>query len=675
MKRNGNIIMKKIILIPLCSLSLYAQSVELSPIMVYTTKLENSVIDNSSTINVIDEDKIKQTQTNSLKSLSTLVPNTNISGIGNRNDTTVSIRGISNYVAFESSVAIYVDDVPMPFSYAFGLLDMYNIKSLEVLKGAQGTLFGKGAESGVINLYTHQPTETLDGKVTLGMGTNNSKEFYARVLGNTGLENLNYAFSLTKNSTDGYSTNVITGKHFDYKDFLSFSGKLNYKPTDNWDISLGYVRSESDDGGAPYKTNTKENPFKIDTDIKDDTLKMKSDMLSLVIKYKEENALFTSASSFSRVSYQKSDFVNILGGLDIAIDADIKEVTQEFRYRYNFEDSELIVGAFYSNKTQFDYKENQTLLTLYPFLVSSLNTLTNPDENMALFAQYRYYFGEHYSIMGGLRYQETKRSFDRTVNDFGAGAVSESGDTTWSHILPTLSLSYYGDDGSHTYLTYSKGYRPGGYDYRPSSATLVPFEPETSDSYELGYKKSFDKTLMLNASIFYNSITDPRITSFTDTLGTVSLNGDKAQSYGVELDMSYKRDDLQFYASLGYTKSEYTEFTNKAQQQYENNELLEVPNMTAFVGLRYDITSNLYITSSLRYMGEKYYNIENTAKTDAYSVVNLGAGYKYNDWVIEAYATNLFDKEYVDMMVSTPSNSAYHFGTPRVVGVRVSREF
>jgi iron complex outermembrane receptor protein len=664
--------MKKMIFIPLCSVFLHAQSVELLPLTVYSTKLENSVIDNASTINIIDEEKIQQTQATTIKSLSSLVSNSNISGLGNRNDTTISIRGISNYLAFESSVAIYVDDVPMPFSYAFGLLDMYNIKSLEVLKGANGTLFGKGAESGVINVYTHQPSEAFEGKIMLGMGTNNSKEFYARVSGPTVLEHLNYALSLTKNSTDGTSKNLVTGKHFDTKDFLSFSGKLHYTPTDKLDISLSYTRSESDDGGAPYKMNSKDNPFEIDGDIKDDTLKMQSNMLSLVVKYKEKNSLFTSASSFSKLSYAKNDYVNILGGLDIATDTDIEEFTQEFRYRYSFEHSELMLGAFYSDKTKFDYQENQTLLA---FSLSSLNNLSNPDKNMALFTQYRYYFGQNYSIMGGLRYQETKRSFDRTINSFQGLVITEGDSSTWSHILPTLSFSYYGDDNSHSYLTYSKGYRPGGYDYRPTATLLVPFKPETTESYELGYKKTFDKTLMLNTSLFYNNIKDPRITSFTDTLETVSLNGDKAQSYGIEVEFNYKKDDLQLYTSLGYTKSEYTKFTNKEHQQYKNNKLLEIPELTAFVGLRYDISTHLYITGSLHYMGEKFYNIENTAKTDAYSLVNIGAGYTYKDWLIEAYAHNLFDKEYVDMMIYTPSNTAYHFGTPRVVSVRISKSF
>ena len=131
------------------------------------------------------------------------------------------------------------------------------------------------------------------------------------------------------------------------------------------EISLNYLKSKSDDGGSPFKINTKQNPYSIANEPTDDSVKMDSDMLSLIIKYKEKDYTFTSATSYAKHSVLKKDYVGILGGLDIYHDIEIAEITQEFRLKQNLQNAELLLGAFYSDKLKFDYKENQTLLTLY----------------------------------------------------------------------------------------------------------------------------------------------------------------------------------------------------------------------------------------------------------------------------------------------------------------------
>jgi outer membrane receptor protein involved in Fe transport len=466
----------------------------------------------------------------------------------------------------------------------------------------------------------------------------------------------------------------MTGNNFDYKDFTSFSAKLNYKPSDTLDITLSYVKSDSDDGGAPFTTNSTENPFNIDGEAIDDSLKIQSDAFSLRVKYQEDKTSFSSTTSLSKYSQQKSDYIGILGGIDLDTDIDIQEFVQEFKYKRKFENADLTIGAFYSDKTTFDYQENITLLTLYPMPISSLNTLEVPDKNIALFTQYRYYFNENYSLMAGLRYQESERLFDRAFNDFGAKTVFANDTRTDSEILPTLSFSYYADDGSHSYFTYSKGYRSGGYSYR-AAKLLDPFEADSTDSFELGYKKVWKEGLSFNSVLFYNALNNHRINIFTDTLGSIVLNADKAYSYGLELDIKYQKDNLLLYSSLGWTEAKYQEFAQEAYRPYENNSIIEVPNITASLGLRYDINANLYVNSSLRYMSKRYYNIENTAKADAYMSMNASVGYRYEDWLVEAYATNIFDTEYVDFMIATPSNEYSHFGVPRVLGMKVSKKF
>lgn len=190
----------------------------------------------------------------------------------------------------------------------------------------------------------------------------------------------------------------------------------------------------------------------------------------------------------------------------------------------------------------------------------------------------------------------------------------------------------------------------------------------------LGYKREFESGLKLNSALFYNDIKDMRVVSFKDTLATFLTNAPKAYSYGLELDMSYEQDGLLLYGSLGLTQAKYESLVIDGVD-YSDNNIIDTPNATASLGLKYDFSEALYLSASLSYMGKRYYNASNSAVIEGYSVSNLSLGYKQSGWEIELYGKNIFDKEYVDFMIATPSNDYYHFGAPQVVGIKVSKSF
>ena len=118
-------------------------------------------MNSSSSVDIISKKDIEDTKINNIEDISSLISNVNISGVGNRSDRTFTFRGISNYVSYESSVAVYIDNIPIPFSYGYSAFNMNNIENIEVLKGPQGTLFGKNANAGVINIQTKPTSKVL----------------------------------------------------------------------------------------------------------------------------------------------------------------------------------------------------------------------------------------------------------------------------------------------------------------------------------------------------------------------------------------------------------------------------------------------------------------------------------------------------------------------------------
>ncbi len=666
--------MKRLVYLPLVPLLLTAESVDLGSIGVESEKGQKSPDNDGVTADTLSEEKLEETKTKDIRELSALIPNTNISGIGNKNNTTVTMRGISNYVVYESSVAVYVDDVPLPFSYGMGLIDMKNIESLEILKGPQGTLFGTNAEAGVINIYTKSPSDRKKIELEAGYASYDTREFGLFLSGPVQNDRFGYSISLDKKSSNGYATGIESGEPVDTLDLLSFDGKLLYRYDSEWGITLGYSITDDRQGGTAYKVNTTDDPFRVADDPVRNFLDMQTDRLFLTVRHEDSDSQLSSVSSFSRQSILETDYIGVVGGVRLDRDIDIGEFYQELKYKQRFENGDLTAGVSYSHKTGFDYKETQTLLTLFDTPLSSCNLLDNPDENFGFFSQYRYYLGEKFSVMGGLRYQQTRRSLTQEFSDFGAAPIHASGSTTWSHLLPTVSLSWYPDSDSHLYLTYSQGYRPGGYQYR-SPELLTTFEPEHTSSWEISYNTKWDNVLTFKAALFYTDITDHRINTFTDTLASVVLTADKAYSCGFEAELTYRNENIELTSSVGRTIARYREFSDDTLNIYEGNTLLEVPDITAALGIRYELDPNFYIVSSLRHMGERYYDIGNTAKADPYTVVNLTLGYKKARWSAELYATNILDKEYVDFMIHTPTNDYYHFGAPEVVGIKLKTSF
>lgn len=661
--------MKKNLLILSLSTSLLLAQNELETITITDSKLSDAQMNSSSSVDVISKKDIEDNKINNIEDISSLISNINISGIGNRSDKTFTFRGISNYVSYESSVAMYIDNIPIPFSYGYGAFNMNNIENIEVLKGPQGTLFGKNANAGVINIYTKPTSKVYESEASVDIASGNSKNIYGRVSGPSINKDITYAFSITSDTSDGYTKNELTNSHFDKRDLKSFSSKINYEINDNTNATLTYIKTKTDDGGSPFKINTKENPFSIDNQPNDDFVKMDNDLASIVITNENDNFKFTSSTTYAKQDILRETYVNSFGGLLLDFDVDIKEISQEFRLNYNYNKFDFLLGAFYSDKLKFDYKEDQTFQSFASF--NNTNNIENLDQNKALFTQARYWIKDNYSVSLGGRYQEIKKDFSRDLLS-GSTQKQGQGTKTWDYFTPSVSIVYYGESDFNIYTTYTKGYLPGGYNYRETTNTLVPYKEEITDSFEIGYKSSF-KPFTVETAIFYNDITNHKINTFNNYLETVTLNADKSYSYGSEFTIKYNSENIDIFSNLGLIKAKIKEF--EENKEYEGKNTIDVPQITANLGAKYKIDKNYYLQSNLNYMGKKYYNISNSSSLNGFATVNAGLGYKNKDLDILLYSNNLFDKEYSDFMISTPSNEYYHFGKPRVVGIKFSKKF
>lgn len=634
----------------------------LPTIIIESSKMDFDQLDLTQSVDVMDDSLLQITKPSSLQHLSSILPNTNISGIGSRSDTSITLRGISNYVTTESSTAVYIDDVPIPISYGFGGIDFHHLNSIEVYKGPQGTEFGKNAESGVINVYTKPVSASLQSEISAEFGNYGSQQVYGYITGPTPIKNVNLAVSLSKESRDGYSENSRTDTDFDRRELKGISTKVQYKPNTHFDATVGFSKTMANDGGSPFKIDTVSDPYTIDNEPVNDSLLMDTSLLSLVLNYMTNSGTLTSITAHADQLMQKKDYVSILGGMQLDFDVHVREVSQELRWKGISKTFEYMVGGFYSDKYRFDYDEKQTFSGIYNFL-NNTNYLDNLDTNKALFAETRYKIGEGWSILAGMRYQTTQRNFSRNYSSFTSPIASQ---TTWEHWLPSASIAY-NDGKSNTYVTYTSGYRPGGYNYRSSGTTLVPYLPETTQALELGHKRQITPLLNLATACFYNRITDLRTITFDQYLATTTYNAHKAHTYGIESTLSYDTDLLDLYGTFGMVRAKYDQLVVNGID-YAGKNLLDAPDMTLSMSGKYLFAPQWYLSSTVAYMGKRYYDISNAAKQSGYTTVQSTIGVQYENWNFELYAKNLFNSEHVNFMIHTPTHDYYHIGAPRTIG-------
>ena len=230
--------------------SIYADEIKkLNDVIITAQKVEQNLKDVSASITVFDEFEIEDRNIEKVSDFTQYIPNflsfqtAGLNGILNP-----SLRGISA-TAQSSMIAvpIIIDGVPLTASMGYDM-SLLNIKSIEVLRGPQGTLYGAGAEAGAINIVTKKPTNEIEGKIALQFGSDNKKEFLLSTSGPIIKDKFYIAIAGKYYEKEGFIKNLTTGKIMNDKE--NKYGRLNfrYTPNDNLDISLISTKSKRDDG-------------------------------------------------------------------------------------------------------------------------------------------------------------------------------------------------------------------------------------------------------------------------------------------------------------------------------------------------------------------------------------------------------------------------------------------
>ena len=628
------------------------------------------------------------------------------------------VRGIGSSSAgagVENSIATYVDGVYIA-SAPGSLLDLNSVDRVEVLKGPQGTLFGRNATGGLIQVVTKDPRSTFSGNADIGYGAFDTTRVDGYVTGPiTSFLSSDLAVSASHQG-DGYGKDLTNGHDTDKTDkSIAARNKwlLHVGENTTFHLSLDFSEVYSSDptiaglSGTPSTflvvngrpTILFHDPHDSYANV-DASHKLLTGGASLRIDQRFGDFTLTSISAGRRTSFGQGFDAD--AGPTPAVreyfQQNDQEVSQEFqisspqRGRFTW-----VVGAYYYNlSSDFD-----------PFVLSvgvpapqqASSVLRNflDNESIAGYGQGTLQLGFDTSLTGGFRYTDEKRSQQATTvatAASGAQATTNIPYESFTTNTPTwrIALDHKFTPDVLGYLSYNRGFKSGG--YNSSVPTAPAYLPEKLDAYEAGLKSTLlDHRLRINGAFFYYDYTNIQVNTYLGSLGVI-YNGARAVNYGLDFDFDYLvLPGLTISGGADLLHDRFTDFP-AAQVARPNalgvlvvspgsatgNRLPYAPDATFNIGLdyRHEIAGGkVDIFVNELYNSGYYTQADNVLQQRDYSLVNLSITWQPANerYFIKGYINNALDKEIVEYLAVANGGASVSYQAPRTFGGEVGVKF
>lgn len=580
----------------------------------------------------------------------------------------ISVRGVSQNRDGEPPVAFVVDGVPLANAYEF-TQSLFDIERIEILKGPQGSLYGRNSIGGAVNITTREPGNEFAGTLSLRAADGDEYRIGASVSGPIAPDRAYFRLSGIYRSTDGLIENVTLRQAIDGQDEKSVRGKLLLTPSQalRIDMSAFYSRLS---GGAGYWAPLTYSPFgwnaseplgvpqgdiggHTDREHQSGSLKIDYDLGRVTL------TSITGAVDLEESLYEDFDMIE-LSVLEGGIQERFESYTQEFRLTSDNQQAlRWVIGAFYQDTK----KDKQTDVFIdsnapAPFGAGDGNpahkNLVNIQsaasirkyEAHALFGQADYDFTDAFTGTLGLRYDSERR-----VQEIPTGAPS----LDFSSLQPKVSLAYKFSPQVLTYVTVARGYRPGG--FNDTAMFTAEYVKESLWSYELGAKTTlFGGRMTLNAAIYHQDFEGQQF-SIVDGGGLGSIiNGGKTKIDGAELELhALPVPRLELTLGAGYNNTDIRSFPAFANAPFDTaafkgNSVPQVPDYNLVSAIQYTqpISSDLHLQARFDYrrQGRSYPHADNVSSLEPYGVGNARLSLKHDRWQVSLFGENVFDADY-----------------------------
>lgn len=691
----------------------------LGEVVVSANKREEDILSVATSITSLSAKKVEDTRTWNLSGLTALVPNYLYQELGVGFQQIQAIRGIQVF-SENPAVATYVDDVNSLDILANGFA-LTDIERIEVLRGPQGTLFGRNAMGGVVNITTKKPNNRTEGFVELSAGNLSLQRHSAGIRVPIVKDKLFFGLNALYQTRDGYWENDTTGTgatdgsivgqtvggeknlygnaYFKWLPSNKFSATLNVKAQRDWSDNTGFFVSQQSETVA-FAHPDRINLSRIGSHERNIVNS------ALTMKYFANLFTLTSISALQTIGLSFED-IDFPGYYHSFFEKEIGEPlppqrvwSQEFRINSANSASKWRYTAGVFAFAQVGYEPSTNLaFELAPNAYAIFRNKGN-NNGVAGFGELSYKLTGQLMATAGLRYDYENR--ESTFNGFGDATfiggqfTQASPDTTvsgnYSALSPKIALSYALSKRSNIYLTYTRGFRAGGVNAQKVPVNVSQtFDPEYSNNYEVGYKaQAWGNRLSLGAAAFLIQWQDLQFFNLVAPFTYARENVGDAQSSGLELEASViPVKGLRIDGSWGFAATEYKDFTlqrvnfltgEETATRIGGNKLSNAPSQTLFLAVQYTLPVakklNAVLRGEARNIGEFYTDIQNTLRQPGYTLLNASIGLNYGRFGLSLWGQNLSDERYLAFgNADTSFGRSVRTAAPRTFGATLSAKF
>lgn len=684
---------------------------ELEEIIVTARKMEENLQSLGLSVSALSETEIERTFARDVRDLAFMSPNLIIDDTsqGPGGNAAIYIRGVG--VAdveknFDPAVGVTIDGLFIGTNSG-AIFRSIDLASVEVLRGPQGTLYGRNNIGGTINLERTKPTGELGGKIRAGYGDYDTLYFDGIV--NFGVtDNLAVKLSAAKHDQrEGYFTNTNDGDDNGRVDYQSFGVNLLFTPTEALEFEYTYQNEDTDQdtppllnvaqpdtlfcsafglcaqgvqipsSGGRFLVNTLGFlPTTASPTLDAIALSLIADLVPVRLEatFDTETHIFETRWDINESirldyifgSYETQETIvsnwtaerPMLFGTDRP--AEYEQQSHELRLTYDAGGALKFVVGGYLWDSEYDIRLRSWITFAIPDIVLDIPQTTHQEtDSVALFFEGDYELNDAWSITLGGRWTEDKKESQQS------GALSTAPNhpsEKWDEFTPKVGVRYRMTDDAMLFALYSKGYRSGGFNGRVDSQQFArePYNPEFVDNYELGFKSEWPgKGLRLNGTIFYMDYQDKQeeigLTSDGPTGQSITVfNAASATMQGVELELqALLSERLIVRANIGYLDAKYDEFTYTGPDglvDLSGFDFRRAPDFTGSLDATYEWQvggGEAWVRGAYHFIGGHFVEQNNRPEleNDGSHILDLSVNYAINGVTVSLYGRNLTDED------------------------------
>jgi iron complex outermembrane receptor protein len=679
---------------------------QLGTVTVTAQRREEALQKTPVTVTALSARDVERRQVRNIEDLKFEVPNVIIEpNTGTTTGAKVFLRGVGadeSLFTADPAVAIYIDDVYIPRQTG-ALFDLFDVERLEVLRGPQGTLYGRNATGGAIKYITRQPNGEESFVLGGSLGNLGRGDLRATLGGRLG-ESLDFSAAALTRNRDGFLRDVTNNRDVNdqevYAMRLGFSMPLGdatraslsldgIKERSGPAYATGVIRDAIVVPGNPPTVRPINDPDRNYYTAQTNLVQGENDLDQFGIALTTETDIDWAV--WRNIAHYRSMENLLFGDFDASTATRLHLFQDQDQDQQGFE-SQLVssgdgplswVGGVFLFRESNEQPTRQDV-----FARGATNLIAQDTDARALYGQGTWRFDNPFSLTGGLRYSWEEKDFSVvSTRANGTEAFRFADVEDWSKVDWRLVGDYRFSDDVMGYASAATGFKSGGFNGRGATiAAITTVDEETVLSYEIGVKSTLaDGRLRLNANYYRNEYDDLQLTAIDETGAFVLTNATDTLIQGFELEATaLLTEGWQANLALGTIDAEYRGFSEANRPTFEGKDLKQAPELTWTIGTQYIVpvgNGDLVLGAQAHYTDEHFQNLANSTiiQTGDYTIFDARIAYEaaVDRWMVALWGKNLGDEEYFtggfDIVGLTIANA--YMNVPRTYGVEFRYRF